>query len=65
MNLPRLRILYAGLLQLEYVLALIAGVVLGSGHWVIFVVCLALTLLLGFVTTWLYWKLMDKSIREK
>jgi len=55
----RVRMIYAGLLQLEYVLALVAGVVLGSQQWLLFSICLALTLLLGFVTTWLYWKLMD------
>ena len=58
------QLIYAALLQLEYVLALIAGVLLGSAHWVIFVICLILTLSLGFVTTLMYWHLMDK-INEK
>ena len=56
----RLRLVYAGLLQLEYVLALVTGVLLGAEHWVMFGICLALCLALGFVTTWLYWRLMDE-----
>jgi len=63
-SLPRLRILYAILLQVEYVLALVSGVLLGSERWLMFVICLVLTLLLGFVTTWLYWILFDKGIKN-
>jgi len=62
-NLPRLRVIYAGLLQLEYVLALITGVLLGSEKWLMFVVCLVLALALGFVTTFLYWHLMDLTTK--
>ena len=55
------QLVYAALLQLEYVLALIAGVLLGSAHWVIFAICLILTLSLGFVTTLMYWKLISEA----
>jgi hypothetical protein len=54
-----LRLLYASLLQIEYVMALVTGVLLGMEKWVYFGICLALTCGLGFVTTFLYWRLMD------
>lgn len=62
-SLHRLRTVYASLLQLEYVFALVAGVLLGSSKWAMFALCLALTLLLGFVTTALYWSILDDSQR--
>ncbi len=62
-NLRRLRLVYAVLLQLEYILALVAGVLLGSEHWLMFGVSLALTLTLGFVTTALYWLIMDRTTK--
>ncbi len=58
------RLLYAGLLQVEYVLALVTGVLLGFERWLMFGICLVLTCLLGFGTTWLYWSLFDKSVKE-
>lgn len=60
-SLPRMRMIYAGLLQLEYVLALVVGVLLGAEHWLMFTISLALCLLLGFVTTRLYWMIMDRT----
>ena len=54
-----LRTLYAILLQIEYVLALITGVLLGASCWIPFIISLVLVLLLGFVTTAMYWHLMD------
>ena len=58
------RPVYAVLLQLEYVLALVSGVLLGAERWLLFGVCLTLTLSLGFVTTWMYWGLMDRVGRK-
>ena len=58
-----MRTLYATLLQAEYVLALISGVLLGSGKWLMFGISLALTCALGFVSTWLYWRLMDLTTK--
>ncbi len=63
-NLPRIRILYASLLQLEYILALITGVMLGAEKWPYFSICLVLSLVLGFVTTWLYWVLFDNGVKS-
>ena len=59
-----LRVIYASLLQAEYVLALVTGVLLGAEKWLMFSICLALALLLGFVTTWLYWLLFDKGVKN-
>jgi hypothetical protein len=60
-NLPRL--VYATLLQIEYVLALVSGVLLGSEKWLLFTVCLVLTCVLGFVTTSMYWVLFDRGMK--
>jgi hypothetical protein len=65
MTLRKNRLVYASLLQLEYVLALITGVLLGSEKWLMFGISLVLCLLLGFVTTWLYWNLMDEANGKK
>ena len=54
-----LRLTYAILLQVEYILSLVTGVLLGYGRWFLFGVFLALCLVLGFATTWLYWKLLE------
>ena len=62
-SLPLLRTIYATLLQMEYVLALVTGVLLGAEKWTLFIVCLALTCGLGFVTTVLYWHLMDLTTK--
>ncbi len=58
------RIVYASLLQLEYCLALITGVLLGAEKWLLFSICLVLTCGLGYATTYLYWKLFDTGIRQ-
>ena len=59
-----LRVVYASLLQLEYILALMTGVMLGAEKWLYFSICLTLALLLGFATTWLYWKLFDRGVNH-
>lgn len=59
------RLVYATLLQIEYVLALVAGVLVGGKHWLIAVIALVLTCVLGFGTTWLYWKLIDSVNKER
>jgi len=59
-----LRVLYATLLQIEYIVCLITGVMLGAEKWLLFSICLALSLGLGFVTTWLYWKLFDRGVNH-
>jgi hypothetical protein len=59
------RVAYAGLLQLEYVLALVSGVLLGYERWLMFGISLTLCLVLGFVTTWMYWTLMDDVDTKK
>ena len=56
-----LRRIYATLLQLEYVLALTTSYLLGDRQLLAFFISLALCLLLGFVTTALYWRLIDKA----
>lgn len=61
----RLRLLYASLLQIEYVLALMTGVLLGAEQWTLFIVCLVLALALGFGTTAFYWYLMDSVVIDK
>jgi hypothetical protein len=63
-NLHRQRTIYASLLQLEYILALATGVLLGAEKWIMFVICLVLCLVLGFVTTAFYWKLMDYTTKR-
>ena len=55
------RPVYATLLQIEYILALTTSYLLGAKLWVLFIICLALTLLIGFGTTAMYWKLMDRA----
>ncbi len=62
-NLHRLRILYAVLIQIEYVLALITGVTLGYENWLMFSICLVLCLLLGLGTTALYWTIFDRGVK--
>ena len=62
MSLINLRLIYASLLQLEFTLALITGVLLGAEKWLLFIICLVLVLGLGFGTTALYWHLFDKGI---
>jgi hypothetical protein len=57
-----LRVVYASLLQLEYVLALVTGVLLGAEKWTFFITCLVLTCALGFVTTSLYWRIFDRGV---
>jgi len=54
------RLVYATLLQLEYVLTLITAVLLGAEQWTGFIICLVLTCALGLGTTGYYWHLMDK-----
>ena len=63
MNLHKinLRVPYATLLQLEYVLAITTSYLLGARQWLDFFISLALCLLLGFVTTAFYWMLIDKA----
>jgi hypothetical protein len=53
------RLVYAILLQLEYILTLITAVLLGAQDWLLFVIFLALTCALGLGTTAIYWHLMD------
>jgi hypothetical protein len=61
MNLRRSCLRYANLLNLEHVLGLGVAYLLGSEKWLLFTVCLILTLLLGLGTTTYYWKLMDEA----
>jgi len=60
-----LRLVYATLLQLEFVLALMTGVLLGAEKWLYFSICLVLTCALGLGTTWLYWHLLDCSLDKR
>ncbi len=60
-----LQVLYAALLQIEYVLALVAGVLLGAERWLLFGVCLVLTCGLGLGTCWLYWVIMERLGGDK
>ena len=60
-----LRLVYATLLQAEYILALMTGVLLGAEKWLYFSICLILSLALGFVTTALYWHLFDKGLKNE
>jgi ABC-type bacteriocin/lantibiotic exporter with double-glycine peptidase domain len=55
------RRLYAILLQIEYILALVTGVLLGAHSWLMFTISLVLTCVLGCGTTWLYWRLIDQA----
>ncbi len=50
---------YADLLNLEYLLGLVAAFLLGAEKWIPGAICLVLTLGLGRVTTKFYWKLQD------
>ena len=56
-----LRLLYATLLEIEFVLALSTSYLLGAQKWALCFICLALTLLLGFVTSLMYWRLLDQA----
>jgi len=64
LNPHRSRLVYANLLNLEYILGLGVAYLLGSGQWVMFVVLLVLTLFLGIYTNHLYWNLMDGVKKE-
>jgi len=59
-----LRLVYASLLQLEYLIGLLAAYLLGAEDWILFIVCLLLTLGIGFGTTAMYWALMDKTTKR-
>lgn len=58
------RDLYADLLNLEYLLGLVAAFLLGAADWILGVICLVLTLVLGRVTTKFYWRLQDTLHQE-
>jgi hypothetical protein len=58
-----LRVTYASLLQIEYCTALVTGVLLGAEKWLLFSICLTLSLALGFATTALYWRLFDRGVK--
>ena len=55
------RLVYAGLLELEFVLALCVTYFMGAERWTLCVICLALTLSLGVATTLMYWTLLERS----
>jgi len=50
---------YADLLNLEYLLGLVAAFLLGASSWILGISCLVLTLGLGRITTKFYWRLQD------
>ena len=54
------RLVYATLLQIEYLVCLLTAYLLGLGNWAFFTISLVLCLVLGFVTTAYYWILMDR-----
>ena len=60
MKILSLRRIYATLVQLEWVMAIAAGYLMGAQKWALALICGVLTLLLGFITNELYWYLMDK-----
>ena len=57
------RLVYATLLQIEYLVSLVTAYLLGSEKWLLFGVSLAVCLVLGFGTTWMYWVLLDKATK--
>ena len=55
------RLVYAGLLELEFVLALCVTYFMGAERWTLCIISLVLTLLIGFATSLWYWKLLEKT----
>ena len=55
-----LRLLYATLLEIEFILALATSYFMGAQQWALFFISLALTLVLGLGTTLMYWRLIDQ-----
>lgn len=64
MSLRTKRLLYANLLNLEYLLGLAVAYLLGSEQWLLFTICLVLTLTLGCITTAFYWAIQDETVRN-
>ncbi len=59
------RVIYANLLNLEYLLGLVVSYLFGAERWGAFGIVLVLTLVLGCVTTAIYWGIQDETIKTQ
>ena len=59
------RLAYATFLEVEFVLALAVSYFMGAQEWLLSIISLILTLLLGICTSLWYWRLIDKANKSR
>jgi hypothetical protein len=58
------KILYNILVQLDYLAGLSVAFMLGASRWEVFFILLAVSLILGFTTVWVYTQVMKAIVKE-
>ena len=64
---PRIRIEtgYNLLVQVDYLAGLCVAYMLGASRWSLFAILLGLSLVLGFITVWVYIRMMKQIVNRR